>query len=279
MLIHGPAHSAGQFSSLCFPIRFEPEPVGHPVPVLGVHRHCRVAPEVPPDLGRYLEHDELVGPGREPALPPELAKLAENGQQGVGSRRYARSSSSGPLIRSCPPRRRVSPVAIFSSSSCRRASASSRSVPVPLSVRTQWSEPGSSRGGGKIASTAGSAGVMLTILRNQRPCAATAHKPQAVGKTSAPPGVILPCLVGSARAGLGVCEPTARISVSRGDVRPPLPPTPTTCKRNSETVPRRITAGQVPAGRRGQQMKILSRRAHSQRALANQHGRQRKDQS
>ena len=30
--------------------------------------------------------------------------------------------------------------------------------------------------------------VMLTILRNQRPYAATAHKPQAVGKTSAPPG-------------------------------------------------------------------------------------------
>jgi hypothetical protein len=42
-----------------------------------------VAPEVPPDLGRYLEDDELIRPRREPALTPELPRLAGNGDQRV----------------------------------------------------------------------------------------------------------------------------------------------------------------------------------------------------
>jgi hypothetical protein len=44
-----------------------------------------VAPEVPPDLGRHLEDDELVRPGREPAVAAELPELARDGDQRVGS--------------------------------------------------------------------------------------------------------------------------------------------------------------------------------------------------
>jgi hypothetical protein len=36
------------------------------------------------DFGRHLKDDELVSPGREPALPPELATLEVDSQQGVG---------------------------------------------------------------------------------------------------------------------------------------------------------------------------------------------------
>jgi hypothetical protein len=36
---------------------------------------------MPPDLGRHLEHDELIRPGGEPALTPELAELAGNRHQ------------------------------------------------------------------------------------------------------------------------------------------------------------------------------------------------------
>jgi len=39
---------------------------------------------VPPDLGRYLEDDELIRPGHEPDLTPELPELARDGQQRIG---------------------------------------------------------------------------------------------------------------------------------------------------------------------------------------------------
>src|SRR2546426_10882214 len=46
----------------------ETEPVRQPLSVLGVRRHARMTPEVPPDLRRYLEDDELARPGGESAL-------------------------------------------------------------------------------------------------------------------------------------------------------------------------------------------------------------------
>ena len=61
----------------------ETEPVRQLVPVLGVQWHTRVLPEVPPDLVRDLEDDELVRPCGEPAFAPELAELAGDGNQGV----------------------------------------------------------------------------------------------------------------------------------------------------------------------------------------------------
>src|SRR5262249_59692302 len=59
------------------------EAARQPIPVLGIERDARVPPEMPPDLGRHLEDDELIRPGREPALPPELAKLAGNREQRI----------------------------------------------------------------------------------------------------------------------------------------------------------------------------------------------------
>jgi len=41
---------------------------------------------MPPDLGRHLQHDTLVRPGREAALAPELPDLAGDRQQRVGGR-------------------------------------------------------------------------------------------------------------------------------------------------------------------------------------------------
>ena len=39
---------------------------------------------MPPDFCRHLEDDELVCPGRELALAPELPELPDHGQHGVG---------------------------------------------------------------------------------------------------------------------------------------------------------------------------------------------------
>ena len=83
LVIHRPAHRGEQIPPLGLLSRVEAEPAGQPVPVLGVQRHGRVAPEVPPELGRHLEDDEFAGPGGELALAAELAELAGDGQQRV----------------------------------------------------------------------------------------------------------------------------------------------------------------------------------------------------
>ena len=57
----------------------------------------------------------------------------------------ARSSSSGPVIRSRGPRHRTSPWAIRTSSPCSCASAASRWGPVPASARSHSADSGSSR--------------------------------------------------------------------------------------------------------------------------------------
>src|SRR5262245_8209903 len=72
---HGAAQRGEQAPPLGLPRGFEPEPVRQPVPVLGVQRHGRMPPEVPPDLVRYLQDDVFVCPGGEPALAPELPEL------------------------------------------------------------------------------------------------------------------------------------------------------------------------------------------------------------
>src|SRR5262249_44861620 len=66
--------------------RVKAKPARQPVPSLRIERDARVTPEVPPDLGRHLEDDELICPGREPALTPELPKLAGDGDQRVAGR-------------------------------------------------------------------------------------------------------------------------------------------------------------------------------------------------
>ena len=65
-----------------------------------------MTPEVPSELGRYLEDDELVRPGREPALPPELPELAGNGDQRVRRRLVGQVIEFGagqPQSRGPPP--------------------------------------------------------------------------------------------------------------------------------------------------------------------------------
>src|SRR6516225_5757044 len=57
--IHGPAQRGDQVPPLGLPRGVEAEPVRQPLPVLRIERDARVAPEVPPDLGRDLEDDEL----------------------------------------------------------------------------------------------------------------------------------------------------------------------------------------------------------------------------
>src|SRR5579859_6406685 len=69
--VHSAAQRGEQVPPLGLPRGLETEPVRQPFPVLGVQRHARVSPEVPPDLVRNLEDDELVRPGGEPALAPE----------------------------------------------------------------------------------------------------------------------------------------------------------------------------------------------------------------
>jgi peroxiredoxin len=72
---------------------------------------------------------------------------------------YARSSSSGPVIRSRGPRRRASRCAMRSSVSCSRASAASRRGPAPASTRSHSADSGSSRAG--ISSTTRFTGIMV----------------------------------------------------------------------------------------------------------------------
>src|SRR5262249_9846063 len=66
--------------------RVEAEPVRQPLPALRIKPDAGVTPEVPPDLGRHLEHDELISPGGEPALTSELAQLAGNRNQRISRR-------------------------------------------------------------------------------------------------------------------------------------------------------------------------------------------------
>jgi hypothetical protein len=73
--IDRPAQRGQQLPQLGLVRGVETEPGRQPVPVLGIPRHGRVAPKVPPDLGRHLQDDELVRPGREPALAAELPNL------------------------------------------------------------------------------------------------------------------------------------------------------------------------------------------------------------
>src|SRR6516165_7869215 len=81
--VHRAAQRGEQVPPLGLPRGLETEPVRQLVPVLGVQWHARVLPEVPPDLVRHLEDDELVRPGGEPAFAPELPKLASDGNQRV----------------------------------------------------------------------------------------------------------------------------------------------------------------------------------------------------
>src|SRR5215470_2181518 len=81
--VHGAAQRGEQVPPLGFPRGLETEPVRQLVPVLGVQWHARVLPEVPADLVRHLEDDELVRPGGEPAFAPELPELAGDGHQRV----------------------------------------------------------------------------------------------------------------------------------------------------------------------------------------------------
>ena len=84
-LIHCPPQRAEQIAPLGLPRGVETKVAWQPVPVLSVQWHIRVAPEVAPELGRHLEDDELIRPGREPALTAELPELARDGHQRVGS--------------------------------------------------------------------------------------------------------------------------------------------------------------------------------------------------
>src|SRR5215469_18714487 len=61
----------------------EAEPVWQPLPALGIKPDAGVTPKVPPDLGRHLEHYELIRPGGEPALTAELAELTGNRNQRI----------------------------------------------------------------------------------------------------------------------------------------------------------------------------------------------------
>src|SRR5215471_8700199 len=86
----------------------EAEPVRQPLPAFGVKPDARVAPEVPPDLGRHLEDDELIRPGGEPALPPELAKLAGDGDQRISGRLVGQVIE----LRAGEPQPRATPVGL-----------------------------------------------------------------------------------------------------------------------------------------------------------------------
>jgi hypothetical protein len=84
--VHGPAQRGKQIPPFRLVRGVHAEPGRQPVPVLGVQWHDGMPPEMPPDLGRHLEDDELVRPGGEPALPPELPQLAGDGYQCIGRR-------------------------------------------------------------------------------------------------------------------------------------------------------------------------------------------------
>ena len=79
-----PVQGSDHIAPLGDPGRVEPETVGQPVPVLGVHRHGRSLPEVPAHLGGHLEDGELAGPGREATVSPELADLGDHRHDRVG---------------------------------------------------------------------------------------------------------------------------------------------------------------------------------------------------
>jgi hypothetical protein len=83
LLVHGPVQRGQQVPPLGLLRGVEAEPVRQALPVLGIKPDAGVAPEVPPDLSRHLEHDELIRPGGEPALTSELAKLAGNRDQRI----------------------------------------------------------------------------------------------------------------------------------------------------------------------------------------------------
>ena len=104
--IYGPVDRAEQIPPLGLAGGVEAEPVRQPIPVLGVQRDGRVPPEMPPDLGRHLEDDELIGPGREPALSTELPELAGNGNQRIGRRligEVIKLGAGDPQPRAAPP--------------------------------------------------------------------------------------------------------------------------------------------------------------------------------
>jgi len=74
--------------------------------VAGVQRHVRTTPEVPSDFGRHLEDDELVGPGREPALSPEVPELRGDGHQRIRRRlvgQVLEFRAGDPQPRAAPP--------------------------------------------------------------------------------------------------------------------------------------------------------------------------------
>jgi len=96
LLLHRPAQRGQQVPPFGFPRGAEAEPVWQPIPVLGIQPDARVAPEVPPDLGRHLEHDELIRPGREPALATELPELGGNGDQRISGRLVGQVIELGP---------------------------------------------------------------------------------------------------------------------------------------------------------------------------------------
>ena len=82
VFVDGPVQRVDQRLPLGLVGRVHPEPVGQPVPVLGIECDRRFLPEVSAELGRDLEDDELVGPGGEPALargtPPSLPVMASS---------------------------------------------------------------------------------------------------------------------------------------------------------------------------------------------------------
>jgi len=74
--------------------------------VAGVQRHVRTTPEVPSDFGRHLKDDELVGPGREPALSPEVPELRGDGHQRIRRRlvgQVLEFRAGDPQPRAAPP--------------------------------------------------------------------------------------------------------------------------------------------------------------------------------
>ena len=68
LVVDGPVERGDNITQLGDRARIQSEAVRQPVPVLGVHGHRRLLPEVAADLGRHLEDGELAGPGGEPAL-------------------------------------------------------------------------------------------------------------------------------------------------------------------------------------------------------------------
>ncbi len=78
------AHRRNELPALGRLTRLEAEPIGEPVPILRLHLHVVPVPEVPAELGRDLEDDELIDPGRKATLPSELRELRHDRDQGIG---------------------------------------------------------------------------------------------------------------------------------------------------------------------------------------------------